>query len=309
MAGMAARLLALLGAITISFSAIFVRLAEVSPSTAAFFRPAYGLPFLVAIALLQRGTAARAPRERLKAVVAGALMGVAFTLWNHAIVAIGAGLSTVLGNTQVVFVGLAAWLLYGERPTRVAMVAVPVVFLGAVATSGLGGGAAYGEAPLRGVVFGLMNGVAYAAFLLLFRSLGRGRRLAAGPLADATLGAAVVTLVAGLTTDPGFALTPSWPAHGWLAATGVGPQTIGWLAILYALPRLPALATSVILLMQPVLTVVWAWWLLAEAPSPVQLSGVGLVLAGVALLSVVGSARRPKPTDDVAVPSPLTSGR
>lgn len=290
-----ARLLAFAGAIVISFSAILVRLADVSPSTAAFYRPAYGLPFLILAALLLGGGAKRTVPARLVAVLAGGLMGAAFTFWNHAIVAIGAGLSTVLGNTQVVFVGLVAWVLFGERPTRVAMVAVPVVIMGALATSGLGGVGAYGEAPLRGVALGLMNGVTYAAFLLLFRSIGKQRRVAAGPMADATLGAAVVTLLAGLTTDPGFALAPEWPAHGWLLLAGIGPQTVGWLCILYALPRLPALETSVILLLQPVLTVVWAWWLLTETPSPVQLAGVGLVLAGVALLSVVGSARRRRP--------------
>jgi len=303
MARMAPRILALTGAVIISFSAILVRLAEVSPSTAAFFRPAYGLPFLVLAALLQRGVPARSARERLLALLAGGMMGLAFTLWNHAIVAIGAGLSTVLGNTQVVFVGLAAWALHGERPTRVAMVAVPLVFLGAVATSGLGGAGAYGEAPRLGVTYGLLNGVSYAAFLMLFRRLGRGRRLAAGPLGDATAGAALVTLLAGFTTDPGFALAPSWPAHGWLALTGIGPQVAGWLCILYALPRLPALETSVILLMQPVLTVVWGWWLLAEVPSAVQLGGVGLVLAGVAVLSLVGSARRAPPRPEPERPA------
>ena len=41
------RLLALLGVTVISFSAIFVRLAEVTPTTAAFFRTAYAVPFLV----------------------------------------------------------------------------------------------------------------------------------------------------------------------------------------------------------------------------------------------------------------------
>jgi drug/metabolite transporter (DMT)-like permease len=287
-----ARLLAFAGAIVISFSAILVRLADVSPSTAAFFRPAYGLPFLLAATLLFRAGTERTARERWLAVGAGGLMGVAFTLWNHAILAIGAGLATVLGNTQVVFVGLAAWLLFGERPTRWAMVAVPVVFLGAMATSGLGGGAAYGEAPARGVAFGLLNGVSYAAFLLIFRRIGRGRRVAAGPLADATFGAALVTLAAGLTTDPAFDLRLAWPEHGWLLLTGLGPQTVGWLMIFYALPRLPALETSVTLLLQPVLTVAWAWLLLAETPSAVQLTGVGLVLAGVALLSVLGSARR-----------------
>ena len=287
------RLLALFGALTISFSAIFVRLADVSPSTAAFFRPVYGLPWLaLAWWAFGRGTG-RPTRQRLQALGAGGLMGVAFTVWNYAIQAIGAGLATVLGNTQVAFVGLAAWWLHGERPSRLAFVAVPLVFLGAMATSGLGGGAAYGEAPLRGVAFGLANAVTYSVFLLMFRVLGRGQRVAAGPLFDATLGAAIVTLVGGVLTDPGFSLVPTWPEHGWLALLGFGSQAVGWLCIFYALPRLAALETSVILLMQPVLTVVWAWLLLAESPSAVQLGGVALVLAGVTALSVRGSVREP----------------
>jgi drug/metabolite transporter (DMT)-like permease len=288
---MTARWVALAGAIVISFSAILFRLADVSPATAAFFRPAYGLPFLMALALAQRGAPPRTPRERTAAVAAGGLMGLAFVLWMLAIDAIGAGLSTVLGNTQVVIIGLAAWILQGERPTRAALAGVPLVLLGIAATGGLGGEAAYGDAPARGVALGIANAFAYAAFLMAFRSLGRGRTVAAGLLGDASFGAALVAAVAGWATDPGFSLAPAWPAHGWLLASGVGPQVVGWLAILYALPRLPALDTSIILLMQPVLTVAWAWWLLAETPSAVQLTGVGLVLAGVALVNVSGALR------------------
>lgn len=291
-----ARALALIGAITISFSAILVRLADVSPSTAAFFRPAYALPWLlIAWQLLGRGVS-RPLRRRLLALTAGLLMGAAFTVWNYAIEAIGAGLATVLGNTQVAFVGLAAWLLYGERPSRVAFAAVPVVFLGAVLTSGLGGGGAYGDAPFRGVAFGLANALTYSVFLLMFRTLGRGQRVAAGPLFDATVGAALATLAGGILTDPGFDLTPTWPEHGWLLLLGFGPQVVGWLCIFYALPRLAALETSVILLLQPVLTVLWAWLLLSETPSLVQLSGVGLVMVGVAVLSLRGSVRTVKRT-------------
>jgi len=42
-------LLALLGILIISFSAILVRLAEVSPAGAAFFRMAYALPVLAVV--------------------------------------------------------------------------------------------------------------------------------------------------------------------------------------------------------------------------------------------------------------------
>lgn len=287
-----ARWYAVVGAIVISFSAIFVRLADVSPSTSAFFRPAYGLPFLAVAALVFGGSSRRSLRERATAVCAGTLMGAAFTLWHYAIPAIGSGLSTVLGNTQVVIVGLFGWWAYGERPSRAALYAIPVVLLGVLATSGVGAVTSLGSAPVRGAVYGLVNGVFYAGFLVLFRSLQRGRGVPFGTLADATFGAAAFAWIVGWWTDPAFDLRWAWPAHGWLLAAGVGPQVLGWTAILYALPRLPGLETSIILLLQPVLTTVWAAFLLAEYPSWLQLVGVALVLAGVAVVSVRGAVAR-----------------
>ena len=67
---------------------------------------------------------------------------------------------------------------------------------------------------------------------------------------------------------------------------------MGWLLILTALPRLPALDTSVTLLAQPMLTVLWGRLLFAERLSWVQAAGVALVLLGVLILSVAGTVRR-----------------
>lgn len=299
------RLVALAGAVAISFSAIFVRLAGVSPSTAAFFRPAYALPVLVLLWWLTRSHEGRSLRARLLAIGAGLLTGISFTVWNYAIEMIGAGLSTVLGNTQVVFVGLIAWWLYGERPSRMALFAIPVVFAGVVFTSGLGRADAYGADPILGAALSLANALVYTTFLLVFRALSRGLRLPTGPQLDATVGAVVATLLGGILTDPGFSLVPSWPAHGWLALLAVGSQVIGWLCIMAALPRLPALDTSVILLMQPVLTVVWALLIFGEFLSPLQWTGVALVLVGIAAISLGGSARIAP--GDVAAPRPVPS--
>jgi drug/metabolite transporter (DMT)-like permease len=48
-----------------------------------------------------------------------------------------------------------------------------------------------------------------------------------------------------------------------------------------SLPRVPAVLTSVILLLQPVASVLLAAVVLTERPSPVQLVGCVVVLAGV----------------------------
>jgi drug/metabolite transporter (DMT)-like permease len=86
--------------------------------------------------------------------------------------------------------------------------------------------------------------------------------------------------------DPHFALMPVWPAHLWLVLLALVSQVGGWLLIAAALPRLPSVDTSIMLLGQPVLTVFWGMWLFDERLSVLQWTGAALVLAGVATLSV-----------------------
>jgi drug/metabolite transporter (DMT)-like permease len=285
------RLTALAGIVGISFAAIFVRLADATPSTVAFFRTLYALPFLIVIARLS-GPAVRPRSERLMAFGAGMLLAVDLTLWHTAIDLIGAGLATVLANVQVVWVGLVAWVLFSEKPSRVGFAVVPVVLGGVVMISGLGQDDAFGEDPVLGTLVGLTAGVVYASFLLLFRHSNRSRGRPAAPLLDATAGAVVGAALIGLF-DSGFSLEVSWPSHGWLLALAVVAQTLGWLFISVALPRLAALETSVMLLLQPALTIVWARVLFTEDLSPLQWAGVAVVMAGVLFAGVRGSVATP----------------
>jgi drug/metabolite transporter (DMT)-like permease len=294
-----ARAFGLLGVVAISFSAIFVRLARVSPSTAAFFRAAYALPVLALVALAVRGRSTRTRAERGAAFVAGLFLAADLTVWHRAIADIGAGLATVLANTQVVFVALAAWLLYRERPTRIALVLVPLVFGGVVLMSGIGGAHAYGARPLWGAGFGTAAGIFYTGFLLVFRRANRSLAHPAGPLLDATLGTVVGSL-AGSIFDPAFSLAVHLPAHAWLVALALSAQVFGWLSIAVALPRLAALETSVMLLLQPLCTMFWGFLVFRELLSGEQLLGAAIVLAGVGTLSVRGAARAPVAPERVA---------
>jgi drug/metabolite transporter (DMT)-like permease len=285
-------LTAILGALTIAFSAIFVRLADVSPATAAIFRCAYALPPLALLAWYeQRRYGPRAGGQSRLAWIAGAFFAADLVLWHHAIEQVGAGLATVLGNTQVVVVPIVAWLVLGERPGWRVAASVPIVLMGVALISGVVGAEAYGRDPLLGVVFGLATGVAYAAFLLVQRRANADRRRPAGPLFDATLSAAAFSLLIGLPLGE-VDLVPSWPAHGWLVLLGLAVQVVGWLLISISLPRLPAAITSVVLTLQPVGSVLLGIWILAEAPSPFQLLGVLFILAGLLITTVQVRSRR-----------------
>ena len=286
-------LAAILGALTIAFSAIFVRLADVTPATAAIFRCAYALPLLAALAWYERRRyGPRASGQARLAWIAGAFFAADLVLWHHAIEEVGAGLATVLGNTQVVFVPIAAWLILGERPGARVAASVPVVMIGVVLISGvLGGGEAYGRDPVLGVLFGIGTGLAYAGFLLVQRRANADHRRPAGPLFDATLSAAVFSLLIGLPLGE-VDLVPTWPAHGWLLLLGLAVQVGGWLLISISLPRLPAAITSVVLTLQPVGSVLLGIWILAEAPSAFQLIGVLFIIAGLLMTTLRVRPRR-----------------
>lgn len=222
------------------------------------------------------------------ALLAGSLLGLDLAFWHRAIDQIGAGLSTVLGNTQVMFVGLAAWWLYRERPSRSALLSVPVILLGVAFISGLGRGDTYGENPTLGALFGLATGVTYALFILLLRSANRSPSPPVAAMLDATVGACITCLLVGLVSGH-LDFTFDWQHHRWLIALAIGSQVVGWTLISSMLPRLPALTGSVLLLLQPVGTMVWGRLLFAEILSPLQWSGVALVIGGVAWLSARGT--------------------
>jgi drug/metabolite transporter (DMT)-like permease len=289
----------LAAAVAIAFSGILYRLSEVSPSTAAFYRCAWALPPLWLLARLEdRRFGPRSRRARGLAWLAGAFFAADLVLWHHAIDQVGAGLATVLGNTQVVLVALLAWALLGERAPRSSLTAIPVVGAGVVLISGVLEAGAYGENPPLGALFGVLTGIAYAGFLLALREGSSDLRRFAGPLFDATLASALGCAVIGLAAGD-LDVVPSLEATGWLVLLALSSQVFGWLLIAVSLPRLPAAVTSVLLTFQPVCAVLFAWALLEEEPSALQLAGAACILAGLVVASL-GRRRVPVPEPELA---------
>jgi drug/metabolite transporter (DMT)-like permease len=250
------------------------------------YRAVFGLPLLLLVAWAEHRRYGPLPPRALRlAAIAGIFFAGDLLTWHHAIEYVGAGLATVLGNLQVLVVGVVAWLVLGERPSRAILLALPVVLAGVALISGVVGTGAYGANPALGVVLGIGTALCYSGYLLLIRIGGRDPRRPAGPVAIATVGTALVAGAVGLVMGD-LDVAPPLASLGWLAVLGVTSQSIGYLCISLALPRLPAVVTSIILLVQPPLTVVLSMILLAERPSVAQLLGVALVIGGIAVATV-----------------------
>ena len=283
--------LAILGAACISSSGIVVKLAGTSAGTTAFYRCLIALPGLMFLAMLERKSLGdRDNTSRVLAVSAGASLGVDLVLWTHAIYDVGAGIATVLGNLQVLFVSFIAWAIFKENPRARFLVALPVVIAGVVLVAGLvnrGNGTYH---PVAGIVYGLGTSITYAVYIIVLRHSTSKSRHIAGPLADATIGAAVAALVVGWPAGE-MTFLPGWRVIGWLTVLALTSQTAGWLLITSALPRLPASISSLLLLLQPAAALFLAYLVLSQRPTLLQILGAVLVCGGVLYAARSSSVR------------------
>ena len=289
-------LIALAGAVTISFSPVLYVYSDTNPSTGAFFRMLYALPALALLAYLVRKADTRSSRTRWTAFGAGLILAPDMLSYHSSMIFIGIGIATLIGNSQVIIVTLASWKLFGEKPNPAILLSLPVVIIGLALISGFADPEPYGEDPVKGVVFGMMAAFFYSSFLILFRYSNRELAPSSSVQLDATVGAALGLLVLGLLPLSSMAiepleLQPIWPGHGWLILLALLCQVAGWLAIAHALPRLPAAHTSFAILLQPVLTLIWGYFILhQEDYSQNQAIGVFLVLAAIVTVTLYGSA-------------------
>ena len=223
------------------------------------------------------------------------LLAIDFVGYHSAIDYIGSGIATLIGNSQVVIVTLVSWWMFGERPNRMIIFALPMVMLGLMLISGIWDDEPYGDDPIKGVVGGIVAAIFYSSFLILYRFSNRIQAPSVNLQLDATAGAATGLLIAGILPLSRLDIEPidfsfTWPGHGWIILLAASCQVIGWIAITYALPRLPAAHTSFAILLQPVLTILWGVIILSEKPSIQQIGGMSLIFAAIIAVTIFGTA-------------------
>lgn len=279
-------------ALSLSLSSTFVRLSGATAGTAAFARCAIALLALSPLAVYEWRR--RGPLSRgacWGSAAAGLFLGIDYTMWTASILDVGAGISTVLINVQVVVFPLLCRIFDGTVISRRFAACAPLMLAGIALAGGVLGADAAAPHPVRGTVLGVLAGMGYSAYLYLNRRSGVG---GAGhvvvPVAIATAAATGATGVIGAATG-GIALALPAAAWGWLVALALLGQVLSWLLLGAATPRLaPGVAAS-LLLLQPVLAVGFGRLILGEQPTAVQLAGCAAVVVAVWLASTARLGR------------------
>jgi drug/metabolite transporter (DMT)-like permease len=267
-----------IGALGVSTSAIFIDLSGTSPATASFYRCVMALPLLVVLAAREgRREGPRSRRSGWLPVVGGLFFTGDMLWWTEAIHEVGAGLSTVLVNAQVVIVPLVALAIDGERPRRRYWRAVPFLVVGVVLTGGVLEQGVSGSSPVWGTVHAVLAAVCYSGFLYLLRRGGQDGRAVQSYTEVIAVAAAASGAFGAFWHD--LDLAPGRAALGWLALTALGGGVLGWLLVARSSPRLSSDVGAVLLMLTPVGALVLGAWILGERPSPLQLVGSAIMLA------------------------------
>ena len=158
------------GAVLISFSGVWVKVANVAPNVSAFYRVFIGGVTLLAAALYRRELRWPGARHLLLSLLCGLLLALDLWLYHYSIRYIGPGLGTILPNFQV-FILAAAGILILKEPVRlIYLISLPLAVVGLFMIVGINW--SYLEPSYRmGIIYGLAAAVCYAGFLLSLRQL------------------------------------------------------------------------------------------------------------------------------------------
>lgn len=275
-----------IGLLAISFGAILARFAQ-----------AEGLPSL-AIAALRLGLAAlivtplslwqsrRALRDiSQKQVVltlgAGFFLALHFASWISSLEYTSVASSTALVTTNLLWVGMASFLLFGERPGWLMALGIVISISGSLLIFWSDSSQSTGSNPWLGNLLALIGSWCFSAYLLIGRRLRRDMPLSAYILL--AYGAAALFLLMACRLM-GIALEGySLQAYGFALALALGPQLLGHTAYNWSLKHVSPTFVAVVTLGEPVGSAALAWLFFGETFAALQGTGFVLLLAGIYL--------------------------
>lgn len=283
-----------IGAITIAFAPILVRLSEVGPSATGFHRFLLAIPLYWAIAATLPRPAVAEGSERPRTVrdfvliaMAGVYLAADVAVWHYSIQMTTVANSTLLANVAPVFVVLGGWLLFRTRVTGTYLIGLAAAMTGVFILSRAS--LSLSQDHFIGDLLGILTAVFYAAYQMSVERL-RKRFSTVTIMKYAIPVSALVMLPVALASGEDL-LPVTLAGWGFLIALAAGPQVFGQGLIAWALAHLPVAFASVSLLVQPVTAALVAWALFGEHIGLQQGIGAVIVLGGI-MLARRGSIRR-----------------
>jgi drug/metabolite transporter (DMT)-like permease len=273
----------LAGAFLISFASVFVKVADVGPTAAMFYRFLFGGLTLGCASIFFKESLWRGWRPMFWAVAAGVVFSSDLFFWHRSIHYVGPGLATILANFQVFGLAAVGTLFLKERLGWKRGVAIPLSMVGLFLLVGWDW-YALGPRYHIGVVYGLIT-AAFYTFLTLTLRKSQTLPEKLSPMANMAWVGGIGAAIAGVEvhfTSESFTI-PNVSSLTALLAYGILCSGLGWSLITTGLPRMDASQAGLILILQPTLAFVWDILLFSRETTIIALFGAVITLGAIYL--------------------------
>ncbi len=266
------------GNIALAFGPWLVRLADVGPVAAAFWRISLATPLLLALAVMTGGRPLASARGLgWVLLLSGLLFAGDLASWHIGIHHTKLANATLFGNAATFVFPLYGFLVSRAWPTRMQGLALALAAAGAALLMGR----SYQLAPqnLIGDLLCLLAGILYAGYFIL---MARARlRMAPLPALSLSSAASALPLLIAALLMGERVLPGNWTP---LVALALCSQVIGQGLMIFALGRFSPLVIGLALLTQPIVAATVGWLAYDEALGLGDV--VGALLVAVALVLV-----------------------
>lgn len=273
-------LLLLFGILCISWSAILVKLADISGLGSGFYRMFIGTIGVIPFWLYYKKPITDWRGVRI-AILCGVFFAIDIALWNSSIMLSKAAISTLLANLAPVWVGIGATLIFREKPGRIFWTGTIISLIGVSFIIGID---QITSSKLNlGNTLAIIASMFYGAYLLIARK----GRVNLDTISFTTISMASSSIVLGIICLFTATLLWGFSTQTWLSLSALGliPQLLGWLAINFALGHIKPTVASVSLLSQSVFTALFSVPVLGEFLSVREIGGAAVVLIGIYLVN------------------------
>jgi len=269
----------LVGVVSVSFAAIFIRLAEAPPLVIAAYRLTIASLILIPLAgkKIMPSVKRLSGRDGLLLLLSGFFLALHFALWITSLSYTSIASSVILVTCHPAFVAIVSYFLWSERLNRLTIGGMAIAFVGIVLINY--GGFAIGSRAILGDTLALIAGFAMGGYLIIGGQV-KARIEILPYLTMVYAGAAVILLLA--TAGFGYSFTGySGTTYLMMVLLAVVPQLIGHSSFNLAVRLIPVTFVSVAILGEPVGATLLGYFILDEVPTVKELIGGVLILAGI----------------------------
>lgn len=263
----------------LALGGIFVKLSQFPPITTGMYRVLFSLPLFFMLTSWQKNTNKMGIKHKSIAILAGIFLALDLVFWNISFHYTSVANANLLANLVPFTVVPIAYFVYKEKISRWFFIGGGIILLGTMIL--MANKINPRPENFKGDLLAILTSFFYGLFLATVYRL-RTQFNTIQIMSYASIGCLLILFPLGIILE-GIYLPTSWLDIYPLLGLALLSQILGQGGLSYCLGKINASYASLLVLIQPIISAFYAYWLFDEHLSSWEMIGMLITLMGLYL--------------------------